>query len=64
MGDSWEDEDFVPAVPQAVVLPSKSAWDDEDAVCDGVRRRCVCVNAWIVTPSFPLPHCMRLTAPH
>lgn len=29
MGDSWEDEDFVPVVPQAV-LPSKAAWDDED----------------------------------
>ena len=45
MGDSWEDDDFVPVVPQPVVLPSKAAWDDEDAVracaraCVGARGR-------------------------
>lgn len=33
MGDSWEDDDFVPVVPTpAVALPSKAAWDDEDQV--------------------------------
>ncbi|TFJ87680.1 hypothetical protein NSK_001030 [Nannochloropsis salina CCMP1776] len=30
MGDSWEDDDFTPVVPQAVVLPTKTSWDDED----------------------------------
>ncbi len=37
MGDSWEDDDFVPVVPEAVVLPSKAAWDDEDAVSGSLQ---------------------------
>jgi hypothetical protein len=32
MGDSWEDDDFTPVLPQAVILPTKAAWEDEDLV--------------------------------
>lgn len=32
MGDSWEDDDFTPVLPAAVILPTKAAWEDEDLV--------------------------------
>ncbi len=45
MGDSWEDDDFTPVVPVPVVLPSKAAWEDEDAVR--------CVLACMLHPNPP-----------
>lgn len=36
MGDSWEDDDFTPVLPQAVILPTKAAWEDEDLVSGDV----------------------------
>lgn len=36
MGDSWEDDDFTPVLPAAVILPTKAAWEDEDLV-SGLR---------------------------
>jgi len=44
MGDSWEDGDFTPVLPQAVILPTKAAWEDEDLVSGDVCR----------SPSAPL----------
>lgn len=40
MGDSWEDDDFTPVVPQAVVLPTKTSWDDEDLVGRPLPLKC------------------------
>lgn len=58
MGDSWEDDDFMPVVPQAVVLPSKAAWDDEDAVrvlMTGSSRLVAmpCMTDTLQLPSLP-----------